>query len=95
MEAINFTSLLSEYRKLWNNRQLAANLNAEETLKEAILRELKDQNTHPRVRKPVYEKYFTATKRIIESSLKDEDKLKLLQLHKESVISLENKTSSS
>jgi hypothetical protein len=51
------------------------------TLKEAIMRELKDENTHPRVRKTVEEKFFLATNRITESSLTDIEKLKLIELH--------------
>ncbi|MGM0899683.1 MAG: hypothetical protein ACQEXB_00955 [Bacillota bacterium] len=94
MDEINFTVLLREYRKLWNNRQLSSNLNAEENLKEAILRELRDENTHPRVRKTFYEKYYLGTKRIIESTLENEDKIKLMHQYKELMISLEKENES-
>lgn len=82
---MDFAYLLDEYRKIWNNRQLAggSGLNDEETLKEAISRELKDENSHPRVRRLLFEKYYLATKRIVESPLSDEDKVKLIQLHTE------------
>jgi hypothetical protein len=77
---MDYAYLLDEYRKVWNNRQLPG-LNEEETLKEAITRELRDENTHPRVRRPLFEKYYMATARIAESSLTDEDKVKLIRLH--------------
>lgn len=80
---MDFNYLLAEYRKLWKNRSLHADESAEKILKEAITRELKDENAHPRVRKQQYEKYYMATKRIIESELSEESKLALIQLHQE------------
>ncbi|MBM4761999.1 hypothetical protein [Bacillus sp. B15-48] len=74
--------LLEDYRKLWNNRQLTnEKLEPQGILKEAIIRELRDENSHPRVRKTFYEKYYLATKRIVNSSINNEAKLKLIQLH--------------
>ncbi|PLR98858.1 hypothetical protein CVD19_04285 [Bacillus sp. T33-2] len=78
---VDYTHLIAEYRKIWNNRSLAVECNAEDTLKQAILRELKDENSHPRVRRPLFEKYYWATKRIMESCLADHDKLELIGLH--------------
>ncbi|UII54457.1 hypothetical protein LS684_12305 [Cytobacillus spongiae] len=79
---MNWTHLLQKYRQIWNNRTLETMDQSEElTLKEAIMRELKDENTHPRVRKTVEEKFFLATNRITESSLTDIEKLKLIELH--------------
>ena len=77
----NFQYLLVEYRSLWKNRQLSGENDAEIILKEAIVRELKDENAHPRVRKSRYEKYYLATKRIMESKLSERNKQSLLQLH--------------
>lgn len=82
LENVNFDELLQEYRSIWNNRKLNAEGNtSKEILMEAIKRELLDENTHPRVRKGIYEKYFTASKRIIQSVLSQETKLLLLDLH--------------
>ncbi|MEH7124814.1 hypothetical protein V7149_10155 [Bacillus sp. JJ1503] len=78
-----YQNLLDEYRKLWKNRSLLADESAELILKEAIVRELKDENAHPRVRKSLMEKYYMATKRIIESELSDQSKIALIQLHLE------------
>ncbi|ALC90220.1 hypothetical protein AM500_10825 [Bacillus sp. FJAT-18017] len=82
---MDYQHLLTEYRKLWNNRQLEESnlLNSEETLKEAIRRELLDENSHPRVRKGKYEKFYTASKRLLASSLKDSDKTSLLEIYVE------------
>ncbi|WP_241993897.1 hypothetical protein [Mesobacillus foraminis] len=77
---MDYVHLLNRYRQVWNNRQLPG-INEEETLREAIRRDLTDENSHPRVRRPLHEKYFMATRRIAESSLTDEDKVKLIQLH--------------
>ncbi len=84
----NFDHLLNEYRKLWNNRKLTGDDEAELLLKEAIARELKDENSHPRVRKPLYEKFFLAVKRITSSSLDDVDKNALIELHIEQLESM-------
>ncbi|WP_264806251.1 hypothetical protein [Cytobacillus sp. NCCP-133] len=85
---MDFDQLLEEYRKLWNNRKLSGNEDAELLLKETIARELKDENSHPRVRKPLYEKFFLAIKRISASNLSDIDKKALIELHIEQLESL-------
>lgn len=82
---LNYNHLLDEYRSLWKGRNLVSKEGAEYILKEAIARELKDENSHPRVRKPIFEKYFLATKRVIESDLTEESKLALILLHLEQV----------
>lgn len=82
LEHLDYVRLLNAYRSIWNNRSLTAETGYEENvLKEAILRELKDENSHPRVRRSPAEKYIFATKRIIESLLADEDKILLIKLH--------------
>jgi hypothetical protein len=80
---INFNQLLTEYRTLWNNRLLAADVEAEQILKTAITRELKDENSHPRVRKSVHEKFYFAVKRVMESHLAENDKQLLVLIHLE------------
>jgi hypothetical protein len=81
MGEIDYQYLLEKYRTLWSNRLLKSEDNAEATLKEAISRELKDENSHPRVRRALYEKFYIASRRIIDSGLNHEDKIELLQLH--------------
>jgi hypothetical protein len=74
--------LLKEYSSVWKNRNLQdKNQSSEQILKEAIKRELLDQNSHPRVRKTIPEKYITASKRILESALSSDSKVILLDLH--------------
>lgn len=77
----DFDHLLNEYRKLWNNRVLAVRDSSEETLVDAIKRELLDENSHPRIRKNKHEKFFLAVKRISQSKLTDMDKINLINLH--------------
>ncbi|WP_079509424.1 hypothetical protein [Mesobacillus jeotgali] len=83
MQSIEYEKLLNEYRLIWNNRRLDSCNNPEETLRDAILRDLKDENSHPRARRPLKEKYYLATKRVIESSLACESKTALIQIHLE------------
>jgi hypothetical protein len=85
----DYDYILGLYRKLWNNRQLNNGENAEDILKEAIIRELKDENSHPRIRRSAYEKYYLATKRILDSSLENDDKILLFQLYAEYKRSIE------
>ncbi|SFA91916.1 MULTISPECIES: hypothetical protein [unclassified Bacillus (in: firmicutes)] len=82
MDNWNFDDLLNQYRHIWNNRNLIADeKESEEILKEAIKRELLDENSHPRVRKNSFEKYFYAVKRVLSSQLSETNKLKLIELH--------------
>ena len=83
MQAMDYEKLLDEYRTIWNNRKLQSDQVSEEILKEAIRRDLEDENSHPRARKPLMVKYYLATKRIVESSLPSERKIMLIQLHLE------------
>ena len=81
MQTELYDKLLKEYRELWNNRRLEAEESSEFILKEAIARDLRDENSHPRARRTLMEKYFLATKRIVESALSNESKILLIQLH--------------
>lgn len=83
MSKVNFNELLEAYRTLWKNRSLPADENAETVIIEAITRELRDENSHPRVRKSLLDKYYLATKRIIESNLHADLKVALIKLHME------------
>lgn len=79
---INFDELLADYRSIWNNRLLATNdRNSEETLREAVKRELLDENSHPRTRKNKFEKYYFAIIRITHSPLSNEAKIALIHVH--------------
>ncbi|OIK14550.1 hypothetical protein BIV60_11325 [Bacillus sp. MUM 116] len=86
-----FDGVLNEYRKVWNNRLLIINgKSSDEILKEAIIRELLDENSHPRVRKNRYEKYFAAIKRITGSNLTPESKVYLIEVHNQLMEELNN-----
>ncbi|WP_174733018.1 hypothetical protein [Mesobacillus harenae] len=78
---MDYSYLLSQYKMIWNNRQLSSILDDETVLKEAVERELKDENSHPRIRKNLFEKYYLATSRILESRVENKAKLLLIELH--------------
>ncbi|MHC0035672.1 hypothetical protein [Pseudoneobacillus sp. C159] len=78
----DFKQLLVDYRSIWNNRLLNEDdKESVEILLEAIRRDIKDENSHPRIRRTKYEKYYLATKRIIESQIPIDSKLALLEIH--------------
>jgi hypothetical protein len=78
----SFDQLLIEYRSIWNNRLLSnEGEDSEKVLLEAIKRDINDENSHPRIRKNKFEKYYLSTKRIVESTLPDETKVSLIDLH--------------
>ena len=85
----NFDHLLNQYRLLWNHRLLHGDLSSEEILRDAIWRDLKDENSHPRIRKTIFEKFYLSTKRILDSSLSHETKCELVALHLEIVTTFE------
>ncbi|MBO0958320.1 hypothetical protein J1P26_01125 [Neobacillus sp. MM2021_6] len=81
-EKENYQFLLEEYRSIWNNRSLSTrDQTSEETLIEAIKRELLDENSHPRIRKDKYEKYYSAVKRVMASQISLDSKGKLIEMH--------------
>ena len=62
--------LLEAYLNIWNNRNIQSeHLDKGAILSELIRRELLDENAHPRVRKPVFEKFYYSMKRLIESGI--------------------------
>ncbi|MDZ5669919.1 hypothetical protein [Bacillus stercoris] len=75
----NDKEIVKAYASLWNNRSLAHD-NAE-AVAEAIDLELLDKRTHPRLRKPMLEKYFAAIQRIVNSQLEPSVKYQLVKLH--------------
>lgn len=80
--AVHFEALLAEYRKIWNNRMLETNdYTSEQILKEAVKRELLDENSHPRIRKNKFEKYYSAINRIVNSVISNEAKISLIHVH--------------
>ncbi|MGR3764696.1 hypothetical protein [Rossellomorea sp. NS-SX7] len=84
MSTNTYQFLLEEYRTIWKNRiLLSENSSAEEILMETIKRELLDENSHPRARKPIHDKYVSASKRIIQSDLSSDTKVELIRLHVE------------
>jgi hypothetical protein len=83
-ERVSFDELLEEYRQIWNNRILETEGKGSEViLVEAIKRELQDENSHPRIRKNKYEKYYSAIKRVINSTISLEAKLLLIKIYNE------------
>jgi hypothetical protein len=83
-EEVSFDDLLNEYRRIWNNRLLeTVGKSSEEILVEAIKRELLDENSHPRIRKSKFEKYYSAIKRVVDSTITREAKLWLIKVHNE------------
>jgi hypothetical protein len=89
---MDFNFLLNQYRTIWNNRLLSSiDKSSEEVLKEAIKRELLDENTHPRIRRNCYEKYYLSIKRVMGASILPEAKLALIQIHNEIIEELRNK----
>jgi hypothetical protein len=83
-ERVSFDEVLEEYRQIWNNRILETEGKGSEViLVEAIKRELQDENSHPRIRKNKYEKYYSAIKRMINSTISLEAKLLLIKIHNE------------
>lgn len=76
--------LLTEFRKLWKHRLLAIGEHSDhEILTEAIKRELLDENSHPRIRKNRYEKYYLSIRKIVAASIESEAKLLLIQRYNE------------
>lgn len=88
-QTANFEFLLMEYRKLWKNRVLeTGEISNEEILREAIKRELLDENSHPRIRKNRYVKYYLSIKKLTESSIESQSKLQLIKIYNEQMENL-------
>jgi hypothetical protein len=59
----------------------APDRSSEETLIEAVKREMLDENSHPRIRKNKFEKYYSAISRITQSTISNEAKVSLIHVH--------------
>ncbi|TYR79955.1 hypothetical protein FZC66_12495 [Priestia megaterium] len=81
--SLYFEQLLAAYQTLWLNRSFLSQteLTSEQKLTEAMLKDLRDEMTHPRVRKTPYVKYHIAVRRIIESNLDQSDKVNLITMY--------------
>ncbi len=84
----HYDHLLQQFRSLWSGRKLDSGGDSEQTLKEAIKRELLDEYTHPRLRRSLYEKFYLAVERILQSSLPAGDKLDLIEMYKDTAETL-------
>ncbi|XJZ25841.1 hypothetical protein ACF5W4_10530 [Bacillota bacterium Lsc_1132] len=83
-QTADYEFLLTEYRKIWKNRLLTSEENnSEKILKEAMKRELLDENSHPRIRKNRYEKYYLSVKKVISAAILPEAKLQMIQIYTE------------
>ncbi|WP_153126450.1 hypothetical protein [Peribacillus tepidiphilus] len=89
-QAFSNEQLLQAYLQIWNNRGIQSEDDAGTVLKELIKRELLDENSHPRVRKNKYEKFYLSVKRLAESSLHPEEKVALLAFYISTMQDLQN-----
>jgi hypothetical protein len=80
---MNNGELVQSYLKLWNNRKSPTEVNQVNWLKQQVKQELLDENSHPRIRKTVPEKFLLCTNRIQESSLTENEKKTLVSLYRE------------
>lgn len=80
--------LLQSFRQLWVNRNLELEGDFQNTIRQAIVMDLKDELTHPRARSNPHKKFYLAVKRIIESSIPDQDKLIFISLYEKEMNNL-------
>ncbi|WP_226666661.1 hypothetical protein [Metabacillus litoralis] len=78
---MDYRDLLEAYRMLWTNRTLPVKKDEYTTLISSIEKEMKDEMTHPRLRKTSTEKFHSSVTRIISSSLNNKQKVQLIELH--------------
>lgn len=90
-KTLDAKELLDAYRQLWTKRVLPVENGELKTLKSAIEKDLRDEMTHPRLRKNKYEKFHLAIKRIVFSSLNDSEKVGLIVFHNNVLEKLEAK----
>lgn len=74
--------MIEAYKRLWPDRQAIQHITTQAELESSIRVELRDELTHPRVRKSVDEKLQLAHQRIEQSELSEDEKAFLLQLYK-------------
>ncbi|WP_110927826.1 hypothetical protein [Bacillus massiliglaciei] len=81
MNTNDYAILLKAYVEIWNNRTQIETAEPEAVLKELILRELLDENTHPRARRTIYEKFFVSIQKIMASNLGEQEKNALTEFY--------------
>lgn len=74
--------MIEAYRRLWQDRNAVGAIETQQQLEQQILIELRDELTHPRVRKTPQQKLDIALQRIAESSLSPQEKIDLSNLYK-------------
>jgi hypothetical protein len=74
-------ALLEAYISMWNNRKILKGGNPADVLEELIRRELLDENSHPRARKSISEKFYLCIKRVSESLLSDREKIAIISVY--------------
>ncbi|MGE8204224.1 hypothetical protein ACQKP0_06625 [Heyndrickxia sp. NPDC080065] len=83
---MNDSKLYEAYLSIWKNRKGIENTDSsKEQLKKAILIELRDENSHPRIRKSIEKKFYYAIKRISESTLDNSFKMELIKYYLETM----------
>lgn len=70
------------FKKIWPQRLATATIESEEDMERFIAIELKDELTHPRVRKTKQQKLDLAVQRINESPLEQQEKQDLIEVYK-------------
>lgn len=93
-QRINYDQLLIAYQSLWKNRSFPVKQYSRTTLEYFIKKELMDENSHPRVRASIYEKFYLGSKRILHSSLSSNEQIQLLTIYKEQMEELKRETKS-
>lgn len=73
---------LEAYRKIWPQRMSAASVESFEEMKRMIIIELRDELTHPRVRKSKEQKLALAVERIRNAPLNTEEQDELIETYK-------------
>lgn len=73
---------IEAYRKIWPQRLSAASIESEEEMERSIAIELRDELTHPRVRKSKEQKLALAVERIHAAPLEQEEKQELIEVYK-------------
>lgn len=75
-------NILEAFKAIWPQRQGTANIASEEDMKRYMIIELKDELTHPRVRKTKQQKLALAIERINGSQLGQQEKQQLIEEYK-------------
>lgn len=74
--------MVEAYRKLWPQRMAAASIESAEEMERFITIELRDELTHPRVRKTKEQKLELAMERIHAAPLELKEKEALIEVYK-------------